>query len=319
VAGRPEAGLDLALARAPGAGRGGVARRGAQLHAEIAGPIDARIAEAREQRAARVAALETELEQARKALAELDGPSPPAPDPPVERATHVLVQISDPHLVPEGPLPRDRRDPHRFAAAVDAVLAADVRPRRCCSQATSPRPGDAASYRRCGRRPTGSPSGAGGRGQPDDPRARCGEHLLGARTLAPPRWTPSSTWTACVIVVLDSTCRARPRRAAPAQLVVAGRRAGPPAPHGTVLALHHPPLRRPPRSRAVRHCATARRWRRPRRHRRPGSCSRGHTHVTSAGARIADPGVDGRATSKRVCGTGSPLAGTARVVCHARS
>ena len=52
-----------------------VSRAAAALHAEIAAPIDDRIAEARELRAARVAALEAELEQARKALAELDEPA----------------------------------------------------------------------------------------------------------------------------------------------------------------------------------------------------------------------------------------------------
>lgn len=48
-----------------------VLRAAQELHAEIAGPIDAVIGAAREQRAARVAALEAELEQARKALAEI--------------------------------------------------------------------------------------------------------------------------------------------------------------------------------------------------------------------------------------------------------
>jgi hypothetical protein len=43
------------------------------LHAELAGPIDAVISAAREERAARVAALEAELEQARKALSEIEG------------------------------------------------------------------------------------------------------------------------------------------------------------------------------------------------------------------------------------------------------
>jgi hypothetical protein len=51
-----------------------VSRAAAELHAEIAGPIDQVIGAAREQRAARVAALEAELEQARKALAEMDEP-----------------------------------------------------------------------------------------------------------------------------------------------------------------------------------------------------------------------------------------------------
>ena len=50
-----------------------VSRAAQELHAELAGPIDAVIDAAREQRAARVAALEAELEQARKALAELEG------------------------------------------------------------------------------------------------------------------------------------------------------------------------------------------------------------------------------------------------------
>lgn len=53
-----------------------VSRAAAELHPELAEPIDAVIGAAREQRAARVAALEAELEQARKALAELDEPAP---------------------------------------------------------------------------------------------------------------------------------------------------------------------------------------------------------------------------------------------------
>ncbi len=48
-----------------------VSRAAQELHAQLAEPIDAVIGAAREQRAARVAALETELEQARKALAEM--------------------------------------------------------------------------------------------------------------------------------------------------------------------------------------------------------------------------------------------------------
>jgi hypothetical protein len=43
-----------------------------ELHAELAEPIEAAIGAAREARAARVAELEAELEQARKALAELE-------------------------------------------------------------------------------------------------------------------------------------------------------------------------------------------------------------------------------------------------------
>jgi hypothetical protein len=48
-----------------------VSRAAQELHAELAEPIDAVIDAAREQRAARVAALEAEPEQARKALEEI--------------------------------------------------------------------------------------------------------------------------------------------------------------------------------------------------------------------------------------------------------
>ena len=50
-----------------------VLRAAQELHAELAEPIETAIGAAREARAARVAALEAELEQARKALAELEG------------------------------------------------------------------------------------------------------------------------------------------------------------------------------------------------------------------------------------------------------
>jgi hypothetical protein len=50
-----------------------VLRAAQELHPELAEPIEAAIGASREQRAARVAALEAELEQARKALAELEG------------------------------------------------------------------------------------------------------------------------------------------------------------------------------------------------------------------------------------------------------
>ena len=50
-----------------------VLRAANELHEELAEPIENAIGAAREARAARVAALEAELEQARKALAELEG------------------------------------------------------------------------------------------------------------------------------------------------------------------------------------------------------------------------------------------------------
>ncbi|WP_102144599.1 DUF6319 family protein [Mycobacterium hubeiense] len=57
---------DLAVAAAA------VSRAAKQLHEDLSTPIDELIEEARSQQAARVAALETELEAARKALADLD-------------------------------------------------------------------------------------------------------------------------------------------------------------------------------------------------------------------------------------------------------
>ncbi len=57
---------DLAVAAAA------VSRAAKELHEDLATPIDEVIEEARVQQAAKVAALEAELEAARKALADLD-------------------------------------------------------------------------------------------------------------------------------------------------------------------------------------------------------------------------------------------------------
>ncbi len=57
---------DLAVAAAA------VSRAARELHTDLSGPIDAVIEEARVQQAAKVSALEAELEAARRALAELD-------------------------------------------------------------------------------------------------------------------------------------------------------------------------------------------------------------------------------------------------------
>jgi len=57
---------DIAIAAAA------VSRAAKELHWDLAAPIDAAIEEARSQQAAKVAALEAELDAARKALADLD-------------------------------------------------------------------------------------------------------------------------------------------------------------------------------------------------------------------------------------------------------
>ena len=60
------------LARGLPVSAAAVSKAAAELHADIAGPIDEVIGEARAAREAKVAELEAQLEQARKALAELD-------------------------------------------------------------------------------------------------------------------------------------------------------------------------------------------------------------------------------------------------------
>lgn len=60
------------LARALPVSAGAVQKAAAELHAEISGPIEEVIGEARAAREAKVAELEAQLEQAKKALAELE-------------------------------------------------------------------------------------------------------------------------------------------------------------------------------------------------------------------------------------------------------
>jgi hypothetical protein len=60
------------LARGLPVSAGAVLKAAAELHPEISGPIDEVIAEARATREAKVAELEAQLEQAKKALAELE-------------------------------------------------------------------------------------------------------------------------------------------------------------------------------------------------------------------------------------------------------
>jgi hypothetical protein len=60
------------LARALPVAAASVLKAAAELHPEIGGPIEEVVAEARAAREARVAELEAQLEQAKKALAELE-------------------------------------------------------------------------------------------------------------------------------------------------------------------------------------------------------------------------------------------------------
>jgi hypothetical protein len=60
------------LARNLAVAAAAVSRAAKELHEDLSNPIDAVIEEARSQQAARVAALEAELDAARKALADLD-------------------------------------------------------------------------------------------------------------------------------------------------------------------------------------------------------------------------------------------------------
>lgn len=216
----------------------------------------------------------------------------------MERATHVLVQLSDPHLVPDGPLPRDRRDPHpAFAAAVDAVLAADVAPAAVLLTGDLTEAGDAASYRRV-------------RAQADrfavpvlavagnhDDRAELRQHLLGEEPSAEPLDSVTDL-DGLRVIVLDSTVPGHGHgELRPEQLARLAAELARPAPHGTVLALHHPPL--PSISRFLARIAL--RDRAALAEVLAGTDVRvvlaGHTHVTSAGALAGIPVWTGAATS----------------------
>jgi 3',5'-cyclic-AMP phosphodiesterase len=159
-----------------------------------------------------------------------------------------LVQITDVHLVPEGALLPSGLDPAPpFAAALDAVAAVGADVAALLLTGDLADGGDAASYARLRRMldPLDVPVLCAA-GNHDD-RAALREHLLGA----PPSAAPLdhvSRIGGLRVVVLDSTVPGHAGgEITPDQLDWLAAELASPAPEGTVLALHHPPLPTPSR------------------------------------------------------------------------
>jgi 3',5'-cyclic-AMP phosphodiesterase len=195
-----------------------------------------------------------------------------------------IVQVTDLHLVPEGARLADGIDPvPPLLAALDAVAAAGADVAALLVTGDLVDAGDAASYRRL----RGIMAGVAvpvlyAAGNHDD-RAALREHLLGEPGSTAPldhvAWLGGTR-----VVVLDSTVPGRAHgELTPDQLAWLADELAEPAPDGTVLALHHPPLPTPSRllgGIALRDPAALREV-------LAGSDVRvvlcGHTHVTSAG------------------------------------
>ena len=209
-----------------------------------------------------------------------------------------LVQITDVHLVPEGEVLASGLDPAPpLAAALEAVAAAGVEVGALLLTGDLTDRGDAASYARLRRmlEPVMVPV-LFAAGNHDD-RAALREHLLGE----PPSAAPLDHVTrlgGLRVVVLDSTVPGRAGgELTPDQLAWLAAELADPAPEGTVIALHHPPLPSP--SRLIQGIGL----------RDPaalgaviaGSDVRvvlaGHTHVTSAGTLAGVPVWVGASTS----------------------
>jgi Icc protein len=225
---------------------------------------------------------------------------PPAPD-------HTLFQISDPHLRAEGELLRYGVETHApLAAVLAAVERSAVRPAALLFTGDLADAGQPAAYRRLRAmvEPVANRVGAPAiyvAGN-HDRRPKLREHLLGA---PPDRGAAGHEPYDHVlrlgglrVVVLDTSVPGHPHGAlSAAQLDRLAAELARPAPAGTVLALHHPPL--PNASPLIAHIAL----------RDPdalaavlaGSDVRivlgGHTHLISAGAVAGIPVWTGGSTA----------------------
>ncbi|OLT13099.1 hypothetical protein BJF78_22950 [Pseudonocardia sp. CNS-139] len=212
----------------------------------------------------------------------------------MEHPTHTLIHISDPHVGPPGGTPRDPVDTGvLLGAALRAVEAAALRPAALVFTGDLVEDGTPDQYRRfrgiagpaAARLGTTALFVAGNHDRRDGIR----RHLLDL----PPGTEPFDHVTildGVRVVVLDSTVPgAGHGHLASGQLRWLREQLRTPAPHGTVLALHHPPLPSPtPLAAAIAlqnpaELAGAVR----------GSDVRivlaGHTHVVSAGALAGVP------------------------------
>lgn len=163
---------------------------------------------------------------------------------------HTLVQITDPHLVPGGALLRGRVDTAApFASALAAVAASGVVPDALLltGDLADADAGDAPTYRRLRAMvdELGIPA-VWVAGNHDD-RALVREHLMDA----PPDDSPLDHVVrlgGLRVVVLDTTLPGHGHgELRPQQLEWLAAELAVPAPDGTVLALHHPPLPTPNR------------------------------------------------------------------------
>jgi 3',5'-cyclic-AMP phosphodiesterase len=209
-----------------------------------------------------------------------------------------LVQITDLHLVPEGAALAGGLDPAPpLAAALDAVAAAGADVAALVLTGDLADGGDPASYARLRRmlEPVTVPVLCAA-GNHDD-RSALREHLLGASPSDAPL-DHVTRFGGVRVVVLDSTVPGYAGGDLTAEQLawLAGELADP-APEGTVLALHHPPLPSPSRlfqGIGLRDRAGLAEV-------LDGSDVRvvlaGHTHITSAGTLAGIPVWTGASTS----------------------
>lgn len=156
-----------------------------------------------------------------------------------------LIQITDLHLVAQGPLPTGVDPAASLHAALDAVDRAGVVPAALLLTGDLAEDGAPATYRRLHEMLAGRPFVCAA-GNHDD-RAALREHLLG---LAPSD-EPLDHVTrlgGLRVIVLDSTVPGAAHGVlVPQQLARLAAELATPAPDGTVLVLHHPPLPSPSR------------------------------------------------------------------------
>lgn len=160
---------------------------------------------------------------------------------------HTLIQITDTHIVPDDVLLAGGLDPHTgLAASLAAVERSGLRPGALVFTGDLVDGGDAASYDRLRAliEPAAARIGAPVihvLGNHDD-RAAARTHLLGEPASAAPY--DHVTWLGGLrVVVLDTTVPGESHgELAPEQLARLAAELARPAPDGTVLALHHPPL-----------------------------------------------------------------------------
>ncbi|WP_300008448.1 metallophosphoesterase [Pseudonocardia sp.] len=215
---------------------------------------------------------------------------------------HTLIQFTDTHLVPEDARLAGGHDPlPGLAAALGVVEDSGLRPAALLFTGDLVEGGDAASYRRF--RALVEPAAAR-IGVPvihvlgnHDDRATARVHLLDEPASTDPH--DRVVWLGALrVVVLDTTVPgASHGELTPAQLAWLGAELAVPAPDGTVLALHHPPLpTSSPLSAAIELADRAALGTVL-----AGSDVRivlaGHTHVVSAGAIAGIPVWTGGSTS----------------------